>query len=114
MTRPEFIAAYSALAANGKVSFLAQTSHQLTIALRGTYPDPAGEATTDEQSFKRLQGANELQHHLSSELRHIHAGDPDRYPDDVLMNILFEKADFYGISGELSYSLLYVMKRFQK
>ena len=66
MTRPEFITAYSALAANDKISFLAQTSHQLTVGLRGTYPDPAGEATTDEQSFKKLQGANELQHHLSA------------------------------------------------
>jgi len=114
MTRPEFIAAYSSLPASDKISFLAQTSHQLTVYLRGSYPDVSGESKLDGLSLKKLQGANELQHHLSSELRHIHVSNPDRYPDDVLLNILWEKADFYDISEELNHSLLYVMKWFQR
>lgn len=63
---------------------------------------------------KRLMGANELQHHLSSELRHFLEEDTNRYPDEVLLNILLEKARHYELSNQLQQALIRTTKIFQE
>jgi hypothetical protein len=101
MTQAELIDLYRGLDSVGKVRFLASCSYNLTVAMREFYGDEYA-AETRAQS---LMGANELQHHLASELSHHHEQDEKRYPDDVLLNILFEKAAFYQISPQLGYAL---------
>ena len=105
MTKPECIERYTALDSKTKVRFLALASFFLTVSLRGDYNN-----ADLEYRVRRLQGTNELQHHLSSELGHHHAEETKRYPDDVLINILAEKAAFYGLSGELASALSWAAK----
>ena len=100
MTKEELIIRYSGLESRGKIRFLATCSHYLTIGLRGDY-----DSTNLEHRIKRLMGANELQHHLSSQIGHHNNEDLKRYPDDVLINILIEKAAFYSLSHELNFAL---------
>jgi hypothetical protein len=100
MTKQELIERYIALDSSTKVRFLAVCSHSLTISLREDY-----DSSDLELRVKRLQGANELQHHLSSELLRHHDSDEKRYPDEVLINILLEKAATYNLSGAIGWSL---------
>ena len=106
MTKRECIERYAALDPSTKVRFLALASHSLTIALRGDY-----DHTDTEFRVRLLQGANELQHHLSSELEHHHAEECKRYPDDVLIDILVEKAAYYGLLGDLAWALTRAIER---
>jgi hypothetical protein len=101
MTQPELLDLYCSLESLGKVRFLASCSYNLTVAMREFY----GDDYVAETRTQSLMGANELQHHLTSELRHHNERDENRYPDDVLLNILFEKAAFYQISPQLGYAL---------
>ena len=107
MTKSEFLQMYAVLDSPAKARFLAVLSNQLTIFMREEYDESADCA----RRVKRLMGANELQHHISSELRHHLEGDPDRYPDEVLLNILFEKANHYELSNELQQALVVTAKR---
>jgi hypothetical protein len=100
---------YAALDSPAKARFLAVLSNQLTIFMRGEYDELVDCAIR----VKRLMGSNELQHHVSSELRHHLEGDSDRYPDEVLLNILFEKALYYELSNELQQALVITAKRFR-
>jgi hypothetical protein len=106
MTIQEFLDAYVPLNDQTKVAFLARVSHALTISMRGLY-----DSTEDpHQLIERFKGANELQHHLSSQLRHHHQKDPKRYPDDVFINILVEKSTHYRIGGELGWAFQFAMR----
>jgi hypothetical protein len=98
---------YAILDSPAKARFPAALSNQFTIFVRGDYDESADCA----RLVKRLMGSNELQHHISSELRHHLEGDPDRYPDEVLLNILFEKAHHYELSDELQQALVVTAKR---
>jgi hypothetical protein len=107
MTKLELLQTYTALNSPAKVRFLAILSHELTIFVRGEYD----ESIDCDIRIKRLMGSNELQHHISSELRHHLEGNANRYPDEVLMNILLEKAHYYEISSELQQALVATAKR---
>ncbi len=106
MTQTELTTRYAALDTPAKLRFLALTVHFLSISLRGDY-----DSTNLPECVHRLQGANELQHHLSAELLHHHDGDPKRYPDDVLIAILIEKAAYYHLAGDLGWALTQAIDR---
>ncbi|GGA57141.1 hypothetical protein GCM10011507_05590 [Edaphobacter acidisoli] len=108
MTKLELLQIYANLDSWAKARFLAVLSHQLTIRMRESYD----ESIASDQRIKLLMGANELQHHLSSELRHHLEEDTNRYPDEVLMNILLEKAQYYQLSNELQGSLIHTANKF--
>ncbi len=108
MNKSQILQIYTALDSTAKARFLAVLSHQLTILTRGDYDEGIDCATR----VKRLMGSNELQHHIISELRHHLDEDPNRYPDEVLLNILFEKAQYYGLSNPLQHALIATVKRF--
>lgn len=108
MTKLELLPIYTALDSSAKARFLAVLSHQFTVYMRENYD----ESIASDQRIKRLMGANELQHHLSSELRHHLDEDINRYPNEVLLDILFEKAHYYQLSNELQAALIYTAKRF--
>ena len=109
MTKSEFLQMYAALDSPAKARFLAVLSNQLTIFMREEYDESADCA----RRVKRLMGANELQHNISSELRHHLEGDPDRYPDEVLLSILLEKADNYELSNQLQQALAATTEKFR-
>src|SRR3954462_14760830 len=79
-----FIARYGALADEEKIACLADLSHELTVLFRGWLHEGATAA--------QLSPLNELQHQISSMIRHLSLHDTKRYPDDVFIRILFEKA----------------------
>lgn len=108
MTQAELTIRYSALDSTAKVRFLAIAAHILTVSLRSDYDSP-----DLPERLHRLQGANELQHHLSAELLHHHDGDLKRYPDDVLIALLIEKAAYYRLGGDLGWAVTQAIERAQ-
>jgi hypothetical protein len=94
------ISLYADLDDYQKVDLLARVASYLTVAFR----DLAYSQPNAPEAFYKLQGLNELQHHLTSQLlAHFHR-DEARYPDDVFIRILTEKARHYGVSSCLSLS----------
>lgn len=85
--------------------FLALVLGHLTIHGRAFGLHLIGEEQI--RAFKRL---NELQHLISLHFAGI-GTKQDRYPDDVFVPILFEKASLFGQSGHLSQSLDYARTR---
>ncbi len=96
---------YLSLPDRRKLVFLAILSNSLTIDVRGFFLELSG-----ERLLKALQGLNELQHQLSQHIAAIASGS-ERYPDDVLWNILSEKAEAHQIRASLRQSLTYVHSR---
>ena len=84
---------------NSRQVFLAWVSHDLTIHGRSFGLDLTGEI-----QVRAFKGLNELQHQISAHIGHIGNGSK-RYPEDVLWQILQEKAKAYGISNHLTGSL---------
>jgi hypothetical protein len=78
---------------------LAFVSSQLTIHGRSFGLDLSG-----EEQISAFKGLNELQHQISFHLVAIGLG-AKRYPDDVFLQILLEKAPSFGLSAYLAQSL---------
>ncbi len=96
---------YLALSDCDKQVFLCFVSNQLTVHGRAFGLDLTG-----EEQVKAFQGLNELQHQISGHVAAIGLK-CDRYPDDVLWNILNEKAASYGLHAHLKQSLDYARAR---
>ena len=101
LNSPDFKDWYLGLSDSDKMIFLALTSGQLTIHGRAFGQDLSG-----EQQIRAFKGLNEIQHQISFHIAGIGAK-RERYPDDVLLQILSEKASFYGLSAHLVQSLDY-------
>ena len=80
------IAAFAALGADEKVSFLIVLAHELTIRARDTY-EVGGKGLENPE---RMRSYNEIQHRVLGFLAALHRGDVKRYPDDVLVQIILE------------------------
>jgi hypothetical protein len=87
------------LADNERQIFLAQVSYDLTIHGRSFGLDLTGDV-----QVRAFKGLNELQHQISAHIAHLGEGTA-RYPEDVLWQILQEKAAAYGISNHLNSSI---------
>jgi hypothetical protein len=109
MTEQELTTRYIALDSVAKARFISTTAHSLTIALRSDYV-----GADLAHRVHRLQGANELQHHLSSELLHHLEDDPKRYPDAVLIRMLVEKANYYKLGREMQQALTHAIARAER
>jgi hypothetical protein len=109
MTLDEAIDRYVAVAPEDKCRFLIRLSYELTVQMRGCYD----EADVGLRVVK-LQGANEIQHHLASEAHHHLVGNIERYPDDVLIRILVENGAFYNIGGELAGALTRCLEQYER
>ena len=88
-----------------KQVFLSLVSHQLTIHGRAFGLDLSG-----QRQIEAFKGLNELQHQISSHIAAIGLS-ANRYPDDVLWNILQEKAAHYQISPHLAQSFQFARSR---
>src|SRR5947209_1276391 len=76
---------------------LALWAHNLTTFARAAYPGPLPES----RSAAKLRTFNELQHTLTGQLMHLATGNRDRPREDVLVEILLEKAQEGGCERDL-------------
>jgi len=95
---------YMALSNAQKQIYLARLSHYLTIHGRGFALD----LSIDEQ-VRAFTGLNELHHQISGHIAALGI-DRERYPEEVLWQILAETAGTYGLSGCLRSSIRKVSK----
>lgn len=96
---------YLALAESDVQIFLSLVSHQLTVHGRAFALE-----LTETQQIRAFRGLNELQHQISSQIASLGLNH-DRYPDDVLWNILNEKAAAYGLLAHLKQSFDFARTR---
>ena len=96
---------YLELSDSKKQVFLALVSSALTIHGRS-----AGLELSGEEQIQAFKGLNELQHQISGHIVAIGLAS-NRYPDDVLWNILQEKAAEHQISHALAESFQFARSR---
>lgn len=108
-TKLKIESAYSALSIDKKISLLSILALELTISARGTYP-AEGEAP-DKPRFIKLLWLNEIQHTVAGQLASMIEGDENRYPDDVFIEIAFEKASNGVCESDLLTALMRSFKR---
>ncbi len=90
---------YLNLTDSDKQIFLALVSNDLTIHGRGISLHESA-----DQQIRGFKGLNELQHQISGHIIGLALGS-DRYPGDVLWQILTETAAAYGLGSHLRHSL---------
>jgi hypothetical protein len=72
-----------------KIRTLSQLALNLTVCARSAYsPELSGEVAR-----AKLQGINELLHTVTGQLANMIWKNEKRYPDDLFLSILFEKAE---------------------
>lgn len=97
MTADEAKTALLSMSPNRKLRVLSLLAHNLTICARSAYlPE-----VNDDLARKKLRGLNELLHVVTGQLMHMVSEDAERYPDDVFMDILVEKAQVGQCEGDL-------------
>jgi len=87
MTVAEAIALFSSYSAQEKKEFVAQLIHELTVVARDSY-EVGADGLTNPQRVRKI---NEIQHRLSSFLKHLLRDDPRRYPDDFVVRLVLEE-----------------------
>src|SRR5438105_1650755 len=80
---------FRGLAAASQIEVLVRFAHELTIVARDTY-EASSLAVRHPQ---RLRSLNEVQHRVTGHVLALLAGDPARYPDDLLMSLILEQED---------------------
>ena len=83
------IKAFGAVPTQRQVEVLAVFAHELTILCRATY-----EVGTDNVvDPRRLRQLTEVQHRVVGHLLKLLRGDEERYPDEVLIQIITDEGD---------------------
>jgi hypothetical protein len=77
---------FASLSSSDQLDFLLRLAHDLTIVGRDTYRIQS----LDLESPRRLRSLNEVQHRILAFCVALLHQNPKRYPDDVLMAIIFE------------------------
>ena len=99
MTLDQAQQAYTALPAASQARFLAKLAYELTVWARSAYPELLPDSNL---IIQRLRAGNELQHRVTAQLAHVLNQKPERYPDEVLVAILFDFASPAGCERELT------------
>jgi hypothetical protein len=97
MDKNEIRFVFVAMPSERKLRVLALWAHNLTVCARSTYSPEV----VDDVARKRLRTFNEILHTLTGQLLHLVSNDLGRYPDEVFIDILFEKAQSEGCEAEL-------------
>jgi hypothetical protein len=100
MDQRECLTLYKSKDKAHRCEFLVHTSFSMTVAARGTYEADTRKLLEPE----KLRGFNEIQHQILSKLRAILTGDQDSYRDDVSWQIVYAKAEVWGLLSDLSWS----------
>jgi hypothetical protein len=102
--------AFLSLRNEHKIFFLVILAHEITICVREVSVGTLGKDTIIE----RVIMFNELQHVITSQLRHMLAHENKRYSDESFIDILFKKAQKKGCENLLvqavEFSLRYSTK----
>lgn len=97
MTAQDIKAHYEKAEPNEQLAILAGLAHEVTTIGRAYYTDGPGGQDAPGPTMIAL---NELQRQISGQMRHLARNNEARYPDDVLLNILFERAQYGNLEGE--------------
>ena len=89
-----------------KIYFLSLLAHEITVHARGTYP----EQVKENEAIEKLMAFNEIQHLVTSQLRHMLAKDEKRYSDEDFVDILFKKAQRGGCGRDLEMAFRFAFK----
>jgi hypothetical protein len=84
-----------------KVDVLLRLAHELTILARDTY-DPESDGVTNPS---RLRSINEIQHRVIGFVLALMTNNPNRYPDDVLVQIILDHPEDIELQRQLQEAL---------
>lgn len=107
MKTEETTAFFSSLTRDEQMKFLAYISHYLTIVARDTYQI----GTENITNQPKMRTVNEIQHQISSHLLALLENSLERYPDDVLMQTIFEQEN-KKLKAEVTWAFERVAERF--
>jgi hypothetical protein len=88
MIATDIKAVFLAMPSDRKGKVLSLFAHNLTVCARSANLPEVG----DGPARRRFRAFNELLHTVTGQLMHMTLGDVNRYPDDVFIDILLEKA----------------------
>ena len=88
MDTAEIISQYTQKSELQQAKFLSRLAHQITIFARDTY-ELDGDSLLDPA---RLRGINEIMHRVIGQQFKLLPGENSRYPDDILIKMLFDMA----------------------
>jgi hypothetical protein len=97
VTQGEVKPAFVGLQPDQQARVLALLAHNVTVAARTAYPGQVEEHLV----AGKLRTFNEVLHTITGQLMHLLEGDPNRYPDDVFIDALFERAQQGGCEKDL-------------
>lgn len=89
MDTPTAISLFSASGKDLQLRLLAKFGHNLTIEARDTYVPQADRLHTPA----RLRAINEIQHRVLGHIYSLLSNSDQRYPDDVMVQIMLEHDD---------------------
>lgn len=98
MTKRDVMEALQELRADQELQWMIALGANLTVSARGYYP-----VETQVGSLSHLMGFNELQHQVYGRIRKF--GRDEDWTLDSFLDGLLEKAEFYGISGDLGWAI---------
>jgi hypothetical protein len=111
MTSEDIKAQYAKAAPNEQLVILAGLAHEVTIIGRAYYTNgPDGQ----DAPGPTMIALNELQHQISGQMSHLARNNALRYPDDVFVNILFERAQYGHLEEEFLRGFALVISRGSK
>jgi hypothetical protein len=86
MNPQQAVTVFASYSDHEKLELLAHLSYELTLLAREAYVP----GTDEISDHGRMREVNELQHQISGFLVKLLSNDPQRYPDDVFIQIIFE------------------------
>lgn len=100
MTHEYLYRYFQALAPREKARLLSRLGHNLTVAARDASGaiEPAG-------AVRKLLALNELQHTVTGKLIALTGDDPEAFPDEDFLEVLFEMAQRSGCEADLLQAL---------
>ena len=98
MTKQDVLNALQGRRPDQELQWMVAIGANLTVSARGYYP-----VETQVGSLSHLMGFNELQHQVYGRIRQF--GRDEDWTLDSFLDGLLEKAEFYGISGDLGWAI---------
>lgn len=109
-----FAECLTSLPLHERARFLIGIGFELTIYAR-EYGVVDSNSENNSANHKRLIGTNELQHKLLSQAALYLDGERDKiYPADVFSEIVFQTAEHYDITLDLTTAIRYVQQKTRK
>jgi len=98
MTKRDVMEALQGRRADQELQWMTALGANLTVSARGYYP-----METQAGSLSHLMGFNELQHQVYGRIHKF--GRDEDWTLDSFLDGLLEKAEFYGVSGDLGWAI---------